>query len=368
MNNNYLPAPLSKERAFVFLSIIIVITLLTGFPENLKVFVLGTAGTITGGAIAVESVELKDYLIGLVIFAALMVFLGYLVHALRTPRPQSWYPHMVDEEEFSTGVEKDMLLDNNLERVNQELKNLRQAKEDASESAPKKKAKKVTRIPDVEELHLEHTLRNINARLQGYTKTPLVLELPQEKGEWDDSLKQVKQELAGVDKMKFKKAKMREEAPSMTDIALRRESKKIQEELKASLSKAKKKAKPIKILEEPASKKKWNESLESVNKELGKVNTMSIKEVKIREKMPLISKTSLTLEQKGLARELQKLHKVIEEEQQKTPVYHLKRYLPSSREWQLAKIKKHIQKKGAVRNREELAEVERKLAEIYRKN
>ncbi|MDP3698362.1 MAG: hypothetical protein Q8R47_02135 [Nanoarchaeota archaeon] len=365
MDEQHSKTLLSKERAFLFLSIAIVITLLAGFPENLKVFVLGTAGTITGGATTVQSIELKDYFIGLVIFAALMVFLAYLVHALRTPRPQNWYPQMADEEEFSAGVDQNMPLENNLERINRELKNLRRAKEAAAD-IPAKRAKKLTKVPDVEEIHLEHTLRNINAKLQGYAKTPLVLEAPREKSEWDDSLEQVKQELAGVDKMKFKKAKVREDAPSRSDIALRHESKRFQEELRTSLSNTKKDAKPIMVLEEPARKKQWNTYLENVNQALGKVDEMPIKKVKILKKIPLITKTDGTLEQRLLTRELQKLHKTLEEEKQNIPNYSIKRYIPSSREWELAKIKRHIQKKGAVKNKEELAEIEEKLAKIYR--
>ena len=360
MDEQYAKALLSKERAFLFLSIIIITTLLIGFPESLKVFVLGTTGTITGGATAVQPVELKDYFIGLVIFAALMVFLGYLVHALRTPRPQAWYPHLADENEFYVGVDKNMSLDNNLERVNKELKNLRAAKDEA----PKRKAKKLTKVPDMEEIHLEHTLRKINAQLHGYTKTPLVLEAPAAKTEWDNHLEEVKQELGNVDNMKFKKAKVLQEAPAMRDIALKHESKKLQEELKRSLSKQKK----VTVLEEPAAKKKWNEYLENVNKELGSVDNMPIQKVKVRTEMPVVTKTSLTLEQMQLAKELQKLHKTLEDEQQKTPAYFVKQYLPSSREWQLAKIKRHIQKKGAVKNKEELAEIEQKLAKMYREN
>lgn len=363
MNDGY-SALLSRERAFVFLSIIIVMTLLTGFPENLKIFVVGTAGAITGGATVIEEVEFKDYFIGLVIFAVLLVFLGYLVYALRTPRPQKWYPQIADEDEISFGIDQNMPLENSLEQVNQELKNLRWAKEDVSE-VPKKRAKKVTKMPNVEEIHLEHTLRKINAQLHGYTKTPLVMEAPQSKSKWDDCLKQVKQELAGVDKMKFKKAKVREEAPSMTDIDLRQQRKNIQEELKASLAKTKKDAAPVIVLEEPARKKQWKEYLENVNEELKSVDKMPITKVKLRENIPIITKNSQTLEQKQLAKELQKLHKVIEEEQQKTPAYFVRRYVPSSREWQLAKIKRHLQKKGKVQNKEELLEIERKLARIY---
>src|SRR3989344_1535090 len=136
MNDNDSKAPVSKERAFLFLSLIIIMVLLTGFPENLKVFVLGTAGTITGGVTAVEEVEPKDYFIGLVVFVALLASLGYLMHALRTPRPQKWYPQIVDEENFSVGMDKNMPLENNLEQVNRELKNLRQAKKDTSETVP----------------------------------------------------------------------------------------------------------------------------------------------------------------------------------------------------------------------------------------
>jgi len=352
MNKQYPDGLLSKERAFLFLSIVIIITLLTGFPENLKVFVLGTTGTITGGVTAVQPVELKDYLIGLVIFAGLLIFLGYLVHALRTPKPEAWYPQVAEEGDMD-----------NLDRVNHQLKNLRAAKEDA----PKRKAKKVTRVPDMREISLEHALRKVNAQLHGYTKPPLVLEAPQEKGKWDDHLEQIKQELVGVEKMKFKKAKIREEMPSEKDIALQHESKKIQEELKQALAKSKN-SRPITILEEPSAKRQWNEHLEKVKWQLDNVDKMPLKKVKVLKKIPLITKTNGTLEQQQLGRELQKLHRTLEEEKRNTPNYNLKRYVPSSREWQLAKIKRHIQKKGAVKNKEELAEIEQKLAKMYREN
>lgn len=297
MNNNGSKAPISKERAFLFLSIIIVITLLTGFPENLKVFVTGTAGAITGGATAVENVELKDYFIGLVIFAVLLVFLGYLVHALRTPKPQKWYPQIIDEDKFSSGIDKNRPLENNLEQVNKELKNLRQAKEDTSE-VPKKKAKKITKVPNVEKIHLEHTLRNINAQLHNHTKTSLIMEAPPAKSKWDNSLEQVKQELASVDKMKLKKAKVLDRVPAMKDINSRQENQKIREKWKASLSKVKKNVTPIIVLEEPARKKRWNKHLENVNQELESVDKMPVKKVSIRERIPSITKTQQNLELK----------------------------------------------------------------------
>lgn len=364
MDEQYAKALLSKERAFLFLSIVIITTLLTGFPESLKIFVLGTAGTITGAVTVVQPVELKDYLVGLVIFAALMVFLMYLVHALRTPRTQTWYPKLTeeDEEDFDVTIDKDMDLDNNLERVNRELKNLRTAKEDSTE---RKKSKKITKVPDMREISLEYTLQKINAQLHGYKKPPMVLEAPAAKTEWDDHLEEVKLELAGVDTMKIKEAKVRKEMPSEKDIALRHESKRLQEELKASLSKAKNNSKPILVLEEPSKKKQWNEQLNNVNRELKGVDTMPIKKVKIREEMPLITKTSQTVEQKQLAKELQNLHKVLDEEQRKKTAYFVRRCIPASREWQLANIKKHLQKKGTAQNKEELAKIEQKLAKIY---
>jgi len=101
--------------------------------------------------------------------------------------------------------------------------------------------------------------------------------------------------------------------------------------------------------------------------ELDNVDRTPIKNVNIREKIPLIPKNSQILEQKNLAKELQKMYQVIEEEQQKTPAYFVRRYVPSSREWQLAKVKMDIQKKGKVQNKEELSEIKRKLAKIYQK-
>ena len=268
------------------MSIIIIITLLSGFPDNLKAFVLGTTGTITGGAVAVEPVELKDYVIGLIIFAALMVLLVYLVHALRTPRPQSWYPQLQDE-----GPDAEADEDMHLDRIKRELQNLRAAKNEL----PKKKMKKITKTPDIHELNLEHALRRINAQLHGYKKTPIVLEAPAGKSEWDESLKQVRQEIASVDTMKFRN-------------------------------------------------------------------------VKIRKTPPAVAKTSETVEQRRLAKELQSLHQALEEEEGKVPHYFIRRCIPASREWQLANIKKRLRKEGVVQNKEELAEIERRLMKLYRVN
>ena len=283
-------ALLSKDRAFLFLSMAVVIALLTGFPHSLKAFLLGTTGTITGGVVAVEPVGMKDYLIGLVIFAGLMVFLWYLVCALRNPKSEAWSPQVDGDEELATTIDRDMDLEDNIEKINRQIKNLQSTKE----TIPLRKAKKITKIPDVEELHLEHTLRKINAQLQGYTKAPIVLEAPNGKGEWD-------------------------------------------------------------------------EHLQEVNQELGNVDTMQIKKVKIREKTPKVTKVKNSLEQMRLARELQRLHQVIEKEQQNTPAYFLKQFLPSSKEWELAKIKRHIRKKN-IENKEELAKIELKLAELDKEN
>src|SRR3989338_560789 len=291
MDEHQAKALLSKDRAFLFLSIVTVIALLTGFPHSLKAFILGTTGKITGGAIAVEPIGMKDYLIGLVIFAGLMVFLGYLVYALRNPKPEVWYPQIDEDDELAATVDRDMDLEDNIEKINRQIKNL----QNAQEKIPLRKAKKVTKIPNMLEIQLEHTLRSINAQLQGYRKAPIILEAPGEKGEWDEHLKQVQEELANVDKMKFK-------------------------------------------------------------------------DVKIRRKIPLVTKTSGTLEQMRLARELQKLHQLLEEEEKSTPLFGIKRCLPASREWQLADIKKHIRKKGAVHNKKELAKIERKLAKLYKEN
>ena len=235
-----------------------------------------------------------------------------------------------------------------------------------------KKSKVREEVPSTLDIALNYESKKLQEELKASlsktkknTKQITVLETPREKSEWDDHLEEVKQEIAGVEAMKIKKSRVREEVPSSLDIALKHESKKLQEELKASLSKQKK---AITVLEEPARKKQWNEYLENVNQELGSVDKMPLKKVKILTKIPLITKTSETLEQKRLARELQKLHQTLEEEEQNIPNYSIKRYIPSSREWELAKIKKHIQKKGAVKNKEELAEVERKLAEVYKEN
>jgi len=365
IDDGYAQYHLKRERIFLFLSIIIAATLLGSFPESLKRFILGTTNSITGGVTAVEAVGIKDYFIGLVIFAALAVFLGYLVHVLRNPRPERWLPQFSDEEEITASVGKEMDLGNNLELVNAQIRKLRAEKE-AAETVLKRKAKKIVKTPDANEIELEYNLKKITAQLQGYQKTPPgILELPAGKGQWDNDLELVKKELSSIDEMKIKKAGVREEVPSEKDIALRHEYRKLQAELKEAFSK-KKRYDKIMVLEEPQQQKRWNEDLEKVNAELGNVDQMKIKKVKIREDVPVISKIIETLEQKKLVRELQRLHQTLEEEE-KNASYSVKRFIPATREWQLANIKKKIGKKGAVKNKEELAEIEEKLAGIYSK-
>ncbi|GEM_PF-6781727 len=355
---------LKRERAFLFLSIIIASALLSSFPESLKLFITGTSASITGGVVAVEAVGMKDYVTGLVIFVFLGIFLGYLVHVLRNPAPESWLPQVAEEDEFefTSSLDKNKGLEHNLDQVNVQIKKLRTVKEMLK--TPKTRARKITKVPDANEVRLDYELRRITAQLHGYQNSPVVLPIPTGKGQWDDDLELVKKELATVDQMKIKEAKVREEIPSEREISLQHENKKLQEELKQVLSKKKNISKPVMVFEEPLQKQKWNEDLEKVNTKLGNVDQMEIKAVKIREKVPHVHRIIETIEQKQLARELQRLHQTLEEEE-KNASYSVKRFIPATREWQLASIKRQIGKKGAVRNKEELAAIEEKLSKIY---
>ena len=207
MDRNYSKIFLSRERAFLFLSIIVITTLLTGFPQNLRIFVFETSDIITGGVVAVPPAELKDYLIGLVIFVMLVSFFYFIISLLRNPKIPAWAIH--DSESLDADHYQDQALENDLEKVNRNLRQLRSAKE----PLPVKKSRKITKTPNITEMELDYDLRRITAQLHGYKKIPLVLEAPEGKSQWDASLEEVKRELAGVDKMKFKKVKVRKTVP-----------------------------------------------------------------------------------------------------------------------------------------------------------
>lgn len=285
MERRHIESLLGKERAFLFLSLLIVTTLLTGFPDSLKIFLLDTGASITGGVIATQPAELKDYFIGLAIFIAMMVFLCYLVHVLRHPKPKAWYPQLQEEDEEINQPTS------SIEQINRELKRLKVTRA-ATDAASNIKAKKITSVPNMQDIDLEHSLRRINAQLQGYKRAPLVLESPREKNEWDNNLEQVNQELAGVDQMKIKKVKI-----------------------------------------------------------LGK-------------DYPLV-KNNKTLEQRKLEKELQTLQQTLDEEKQSMPHYFFKRYVPSTREWQLSNIKRKLRKDGVLENGQELAKIEQQLIKLY---
>ena len=145
----------------------------------------------------------------------------------------------------------------------------------------------------MDNINLEHTLRRINAQLQGYRRPPLILEVPREKNEWDNSLEQVNEELAGVDQMKIKK-------------------------------------------------------------------------VKILDKTHPLDKKDKTLEQRKLEKELRILQQTLDEEKQSMPNYFFKRYVPSTREWQLNNIKRKLRKDGVLENGYELGKIEQQLIRLYK--
>lgn len=291
---------LSKERAFLFLGMMVAIVLLTGFPHSVNLFSLSTSDTITGGAIVYQEAELRDYLVGLVLLAALMVFVWYMIYALRYPKPQAWYPQLEQEApEFTIGINRHTSLDDNLEKINRELKRLQTLQE--APEVPSVKNKKITKVPDIHDINLEHALRQLNAQLQGYHKKPIILQSPAGKGEWDDDLLQVKQKLAAINEMKIREAKVREDIPSMRNIALKLESRWLQQELNHALANLNKKA--IK-LQRQAAKTKWDDDLARVNKKIDAVDKMKIKKSTIREEMPSMRDIALQQESKRLEQEL----------------------------------------------------------------
>ncbi len=89
---------LAKERAFLFLSLLLVGILLSGSSQSLLIFFSGTFNTLTGASTAVETVELKNYFVGLSIFVALVDLSFFIFHVLRNPKSQIWHPEFPEEE------------------------------------------------------------------------------------------------------------------------------------------------------------------------------------------------------------------------------------------------------------------------------
>ena len=130
------------------------------------------------------------------------------MHILRHPKPQLWHAGL-PEEEKELSVLEESELDQKLDRINKEIFCLRKKEEFLP---PPRIRKRLTRIPNIKEETLSSELGKVTARLQGYRK-PVVLEKPQKKTQWDENLKKVTSQIASVNKMKIKKAKIREVAP-----------------------------------------------------------------------------------------------------------------------------------------------------------
>ncbi|MEK6863491.1 MAG: hypothetical protein AABW53_02230 [Nanoarchaeota archaeon] len=275
---------LGKERAFLFISILIILTFLTGSPESIVVFFSGTYEALTGAAVATDTADTKDYLEGFAIFVALVAISFYVVHVLRHPKPQLWRAEL-PEEEGELSVLEESELDQKLDRINKEIVCLRKKEEFLP---PSRIRKRLTKIPNIKEETLSSELRKVTARLHGYRK-PVVLEKPQKKTRWDEDLKKVTSQITSVNKMKIKKAKIREVAPAVSEIAMH-------------------------------------------------------------------------FEKKKLGRELEKITSLLKKGQ-KNPSYFIRSYIPSMRERELKLIRKRLQKKGHMPEKE-LKEIEAKLAEL----
>ncbi len=223
--------PLAKERVFLFLSVVVAAVLLTSSPKSLWVFFQGTFNSFTGASIAIEPVGMKDYFIGLVIFAALVALSFYIVHVLRNPKPQRWQVEAPEEEkEPLKPLAGKYSLENKLDQINHEIQELRKKKEEPPST---RKPRKVTKIPNVKEEMFGDELRKVTARLQGYQK-PIILEASssQGKGKLRQNLEHIQKELAKVGTMKIKKVKIRESTPSMKEIAEALERRRLSQELK----------------------------------------------------------------------------------------------------------------------------------------
>ncbi len=124
-------------------------------------------------------------------------------------------------------MKSDHALGRKLDSINQEILELRMKKEPTD----RRILKKLTHFADVRDDVLRAELSEVTARLQGFRK-PTILEAPQEKTSLDQDLEKVKKELGQVSKMKLKKVKIREIAPSMKEIAEMAERKRLGQELK----------------------------------------------------------------------------------------------------------------------------------------
>ncbi|MEK6900347.1 MAG: hypothetical protein AABX05_04460 [Nanoarchaeota archaeon] len=350
---------IERERVLVFLSIIIVVVLLTGSWQSLLAVFSGSFNAVTGASTAVDAVSVKDYILGLWVFTAMIALAFYAVYALRHPKPQLWKVELPKQKEPLVKIDHETSLDRKLDRINEEIIELRTAKEPTK---PAKAPKKLVHFSNVKEDVLRSELGKVNARLQGYKKTR-ILEHPSGKTAWDNNLEEIKQQLIRLKTAKFKKAKIRELVPSKESIALAREREKLQKEWERVMKK--KKQRSTIILEEPSKKGKLNLDLEQVKNKIAGLEKMKVKSVIMRDTAPSVHEISMALEKKKLISELEKVDSALRKGR-KNPSYLIRRFIPSMHERELQEMKKKLEKKGFL-PKKELARIEQKLMELRQK-
>ncbi|MBU0457216.1 MAG: hypothetical protein ABH824_02790 [Nanoarchaeota archaeon] len=218
------------EKTLIIFAISLILIFFIGFSDKLNIsFIKGglITGAVTGTANFIEDNvtqlfnNYNNYFIIIITLLFLLTIILFTFYHLRKPKlnePKLWHAEITPEEEkepiSSWTSRKKFPLEEELDRLNEELSDLR--KEEPPHLSKKNVSKKVKEY-NIKEKQLERELREINARMQGYSK-PTVIEASGQKHILDKKLAKIDKKISDVDSMKIKEARILSEIPQQKII------------------------------------------------------------------------------------------------------------------------------------------------------
>jgi len=300
----------AREKLFLFLALLVTLFFLSESPENLNSFT---------GASTISSFTESNYFLGIMLFFLTMVFAFYILNLIRKSKGQIWHPEPLGEEDISIATwdtELELPLDEKIHQINKELKDLMKDKPQILKNI----SKKITTIPNIKEVRLRGELERIQNKIHGYSR-PAVLEAPKNKAELDKNLLDIRKQLRGLDNMKIKRVRVREEVPSRETLTRVIEKREV---LKKELDNL-----HVKMHESSARQERKKEEISQdvleINKKIAELEKMPIKKVKMRTGTPtekhfthFPSKEKLKSEFTEISKHLSEDKKVKEESKKKS--------------------------------------------------
>lgn len=284
----------AREMFFIFLAVLGSLFLLVQSPGNLNNFT--GASTVN----SITSFTESNYFLGIMLFLLTLIFALYILSLVRRSRNQIWHPEPLGEDEVSIATwDTELPLDEKIHQINKELKNLMKD----TPQMIRKISKKITRMPNIKEVKLKEELEKIQNKIQGYSK-PTILEAPKKKIELEKDLLNIRSQLKGLEQMKFRKVKVREEAPSKESLIRIFEKR---ESLKKELDEL-----HVKMHGSSVNKQKKKEEISQdvmeINRKIAELEKMPVKKVMMRTKVPKRKSFTDMPDRKRLQKELSKLN------------------------------------------------------------